>query len=75
MGILTCGRCGQQITRNQSSISNWAVIKNEMLCGACQGLTDFPSSIKSYGIGKNGKVAVVMEINVSAAKVLCESGN
>lgn len=63
MQFLTCSKCGKQITRNQSAVSNWAVIKNEMLCGVCQGLTDFPTSIKSFG--KGGKVA--MEINISAA--------
>ena len=63
MDMMTCTKCGKQITRNQSAVSNWAVIKNEMTCGVCQGLTDFPTSIKSFGRG--GKVA--MEINISVA--------
>jgi len=61
--ILTCHKCSKQITLGQSSVSNWAVIKNQYTCGECQGLSDFPASIKSWGPG--GKVA--MEINISAA--------
>jgi len=65
MDQLTCELCGKQMSRNQAAVSNWGVISNKMTCGECQGLTDFPQHIKSFG--KAGKTALQINISVSAA--------
>lgn len=58
--IFLC-KCRKEITRGHASVSNWMRKKNgEYVCGECQGLSDYPGTITTYGLG--GKPAMIIKI-------------